>query len=473
MRDYSVTICLLIGMIFCPFLTYASPSGESILVDSVPAQWAYNEHFNQEIPTDDNWWASFNDPMLDSLISEGVANNFNVLMAGRRIEVAKQALNSVRAGYLPTVGFSGGWTKSRSSGATTANVIPATTVDYMSLGLNMSWEVDIFGKIASKAKQSKASYNATRAEYAAAMTSLCANIAKSYITLRMYQAEYAVATEHIASQGKIVKMTEARQAAGLASALDVAQAKIVYYSTQASLPGLESSIHTTINSLATLLGVYPDEIYKKLEIAKPLPEYQRIVPVGVPADLLRRRPDVVQAEYEVAGYAAAVGIAKKDFLPTLAINGTIGTTAHKGDELFKNQSLTYSIAPTLTWTLFDGLARRANLISAREQYQIGVENYNLTVMTAVQEVDNAYSSYLSSLKSIDVLNQLVDQSRKALALSVDLYKSDLKPFSDVVSAQMSLLENQNSLVTSQGQALTSLIALYEALGGGWNANQIN
>jgi NodT family efflux transporter outer membrane factor (OMF) lipoprotein len=282
-----------------------------------------------------------------------------------------------------------------------------------------------------------------------------------------------VATEHIASQGKIVKMTEARQAAGLASALDVAQAKIVYYSTQASLPGLESSIHTTINSLATLLGVYPDEIYKKLEIAKPLPEYQRIVPVGVPADLLRRRPDVVQAEYEVAGYAAAVGIAKKDFLPTLAINGTIGTTAHKGDELFKNQSLTYSIAPTLTWTLFDGLARRANLISAREQYQIGVENYNLTVMTAVQEVDNAYSSYLSSLKSIDVLNQLVDQSRKALALSVDLYKSDLKPFSDVVSAQMSLLENQNSLVTSQGQALTSLIALYEALGGGWNANQIN
>ena len=394
-------------------------------------------------------------------------------MASRRIEMARMALNSARAGYFPMLNFSGGWTKERSSGVLGSERGRATTADYYSLGINMSWEVDVFGKITAKAKGRKAAYDATRAEYAAVMTSLCANIAKAYINLRVWQAEYDVAMEHIESQEKIVKITEARHEAGLASMLDVTQARVVYYSTKASVPTLVSSIHTAVNSIATLIGVYPDEIRKWLEVTSPLPDYRQIVPVGVPADIIRRRPDIVEAEYELAGYAAQLGIAKKDFLPTLTLNGSIGTGAHDFDRLFSSQSLTYSIAPTLTWTIFDGLARKYNVASARQQVEAGIDNYNLTVMTAVEEVDNAISSYTSTLENMAVLAEVLEQSRKSLDLSLDLYKRGLNPFTDVVTAQLNVLENQNSLVTAHGRALTAIVTLYEALGGGWDINQLN
>ncbi|MEY8605446.1 efflux transporter outer membrane subunit [Muribaculum intestinale] len=444
-------------------------TGEAALTDSVPAHWTYDEHFNQSIPTDDNWWHQLGDPLLDSLIARGIENNPNVVIAGKRIVMAKEALNAARAGYYPSLGLQGGWTKARSSGALGNVSMPATTTDYFSLGLNMSWEIDVFGKISAKASQQKALYNATRAEYAATMVTLCANIAKAYVNLRVWQAEWQVAVEHIASQEKIVKITEARHEAGLASMLDVTQARIVYYSTQASMPTLRSSIRTTINSIALLLGVYPRDINDLLEPTSPLPDHRQIVPVGVPAELLRRRPDIVEAEYELASYAAALGIAKRDFLPTLSLNGSIGTGAHSAGDLFSRNSLTYSIEPTLTWTIFDGMSRRANMASARQQMEIGIESYNNTVMTAVEEVDNAITTYAGTLRNLDILDDVVTQSRKSLDLSLDLYKRGLSPFNNVVTAQMNLLEYQNSVVTASGNALTALITLYEALGGGWDA----
>ncbi len=442
---------------------------EGALTDSIPAHWTYDAHFNQSLPTDDNWWHQLGDPLLDSLIARGIENNPNVVIAGKRILMAKEALNSARAGYYPSFAMQGGWTKGRSSGAIGDISTPATVTDYFSLGINMSWEIDVFGKITAKASQQKALYNATRAEYAATMVTLCANLAKAYVNLRVWQAEWAVATEHIASQEKIVKITEARHEAGLASMLDVTQARIVYHSTQASMPMLEASIRTTINSIALLLGVYPRDVAAILETPRSMPDHHQLVPVGVPAELLRRRPDIVEAEYQLAAYAAALGIAKRDFLPTLSLNGSIGTSAHRAGDLFSHNSLTYSIAPTLSWTIFDGMARRANMASARQQMEIGIENYNNTVMTAVEEVDNAIATYAGTLRNLDILDKVVEESRKSLDLSLDLYKRGLSPFNNVVTAQMNLLEYQNSVVAASGNALTSLITLYEALGGGWDA----
>ncbi len=470
-----LTLQLLAAAIIGPVMATAATDGDDsrYLDTSMPERWTYDEHFNQLIPDEDHWWSYFNDPLLDSLIARGVANNYNIAMAEHRINIARQAINSARASYYPTVNFSGGWQKSRTSGGNGPVMGDASTGDFFSLGLSASWEVDIFGRIRDKVKSQKAGYRASRAEYAAAMTTMCANIAKSYISLRMYQAEWEVAREHIESQSKIVKITEARHEAGLSSMLDVTQARTVFYSTQASIPGLENAIHTTINSLATLLGEYPDELYKTLSAVGPLPDHQQIVPIGVPAELLRRRPDIVEAECDLAQYAAALGIAKKDFLPSLSINGSVGTSAHKAGDLFKNQTLTYSIAPTLSWTLFDGMARRSGLITAREQMKAGIENYNLTVMSAVQEVDNSISTYVSTLRKIDVMEEVVDNSRKSLDLSLDLYKKGLNPFTDVVNAQLNTLSYQNSLIEAKGQALASLISLYEALGGGWDVSKID
>lgn len=443
-----------------------------VLGDTIPGHWVYNEYFNQTLPIEDNWWARLDDSILDTLITISETHSADVLIAARRITIARQALNTARAGYMPSIDLNAGWTKSRSSGAMGDELTEAAIGDYFNLGLSMSWEIDIFGKIYTKSKQQKALWNASRADYAAVMTALSANIAKAYVQLRVYQAEWIVAQEHIKSQGKIVEITEARHEAGLASMLDVAQARQVYYSTQASMPVLEASIRNSIYSICLLVGVYPRELHDLLNEVRDMPDFRQIVPVGVPSELIRRRPDIVEAEYQLASYAAALGIAKKDFLPTLTINGSLGTSAHKFDNLFKNQSLTYSIAPTLSWTVFDGLTRKYNAVTAREQMEIGIHQYNSAVMTAVEEIDVAISSYLGSLNNIEVVEKVIEESRKSLELSVDLYKRGLSPFNNVVSAQMSLLEYQNSLITSKGKALTALIALYEALGGGWDENYL-
>ena len=466
-------ICLLIATAsLCAAKLNAETPRQKYLDKDMPQNWAYNEFFSQNLPTDDYWWKTFDDPCLDSLIAAGVDNNYNVVMAAHRINIAAQAVNSSRAAYFPQLDFSGGWQKARSSGGLGQHIMDATTADRFALGLNMNWEIDLFGKITQKVKASKKAYDASQAEYAGVMTALCANIAKSYITLRMYQAEYRVAQEHILSQGKILKIAEARHEAGLASMLDVTQAKTLYYSTQASVPGLEAAIHSTINSIATLTGVYPDSIYAALNIPKLLPDHRQIIPIGVPAQLLRRRPDIVEAECQLAQYAAQLGIAKKDFLPTLSLDASIGTAAREAGDLFKKQTLTYTVAPTLSCTIFDGMARKAGVVSAREQMEIGIDNYNLTVMNAVEEVDNAIASYTASLKNIAVLEDVIENSNKSRELSLDLYKRGLNPFTDVVNAQLNCLTYENSIIESKGRALSSLISLYEALGGGWDPSQI-
>lgn len=473
LKSVNLFFVVVFSCLMVPAASGASGTDVRNLLDTIPEQWNYTEHFNQEMPENDKWWNSFGDTLLDSLINEGTDANYDIMMAARRIEIARQQMLSARSAYLPTVGLEAGWTKSRTSGDLgRSTMTPAVVSDYFSLGLNMQWEIDVFGKIRAKSGQQKDLYRASRAEYAAAMVALCANIAKTYMTLRMYQAQWQVATEHIESQDKIVRITEARKDAGLASMLDVTQARVVYYTTKSTMPGLETMIRNTINSLAVLLGTYPESLYRRLEKAEPLPDYHALVPIGVPVDLLRRRPDIVEAECNLAAGAAALGIAKKEFLPTLSLNGSIGTAAHKVGNLFRDKSFTYTIAPTLTWTVFSGLARRHNAVAARQQMELQIDNYNLTVMNAVNEVDCCINRYEGELKAIGLLKQVVEQSRKALELSLDLYKRGLSPFNNVVSAQQDLLANQNSLVSAHGSALNAQIALYEALGGGWNVTDL-
>lgn len=213
-------------------------------------------------------------------------------------------------------------------------------------------------------------------------------------------------------------------------------------------------------------------MYARLEKVAPLPDYRAIVPIGVPVDLLRRRPDVVAAEYNLAASASALGIAKKEFLPTLTLNGSVGTAAHKIGNLFTNSSFTYTVAPTLSWNVFSGMSRRHNAVAARQQMEMQIDNYNLTVLNAVSEVDGCISTFESAIRTIDMLGQVVEQSRKSLELSLDLYKRGLSPFNNVVNAQLDYLTNQNSLISAHGKALNAQIALYEALGGGWNSSNL-
>lgn len=457
-----LTVCLTAGISKAEY-SYATET----LRRSLPDHWLYTPEHVQTSPVDDAWWKEFNDTTLDMLISKAIDNNFNVSAALKRLDIARRQVEEVRSGYYPVVGASAGYSISQDAGALNNPRTSSHHSSSFSLGANMNWEIDLFGKVRDQVKAAKAGVRVSHADYEGVMVSMCATLAKAYVTLRCLQEQYAVAMTHIASQKHILRITEARLEAGIGNSLEVAQAKVVLYSTNAAVPGIEAKIRVTANSIAILIGAYPAEVVPQLLIPDHLPKDFGMPAIGLPADLIRRRPDVVQAEAQMAQYAAQIGVAKKDFLPTLNISGSIGTYAHKGGDLFGRHSLGYSVTPTLSWTIFDGMARSNRLAEARLQMEESIDNYNLVVLTAIEEVQNAVANYNSSLQECDLLEKLVVQSKKALDLSVDLYRSGLSSFTNVMDAQQSYLSNQNSLVESRGQVLSELVALYQALGGGF------
>ncbi|MDE5586569.1 MAG: efflux transporter outer membrane subunit [Muribaculaceae bacterium] len=461
-------IALLIMTATGASLTSGAVEPQQWLLDSLPQHWNYQSAYSQKLPTDDDWWKTFGDATLDSLINIAEKENYNISAALARIEMAKKTLDAAKSAYFPTVNLAAGWQKGQSSGATGPVVGKSSPYDYFSLGATMQWEVDLFGRITQNVKANKAAYNASKAEFDGTMVSLAANVAKAYINLRTYQNEMLVAQRHLAEQEKVLAIVEARFKAGLASMLEVTQSRTVVASTKSSIPALEAMIESSINSLALLTAHYPEDIYKWLSEPMPMPNVVYGAQLGVPADLLRRRPDIIQAEYQLAGYAAQVGIAKKDFLPTLSIAGSIGTQAHDAKNLFGEHSMYWEVSPTLSWTLFDGLARNYRTAEAKAQLEAAVDTYNYTVMNAVIEVTNATTTFKSAMKTIELTDDVIDNSKKSLDLSLELYKKGLTPFNNVVDAQISYLTNQDSQITAQGKALAAVVNLYEALGGGWN-----
>lgn len=453
---YVSTLGLLLTAAMSQTMSAQTASDSKYLRDPMPERWTFTQEMTQTLPTDDSWWRSFGDTTLDSLIAMGVDNNFNVQQAVHRREIARQAIRDVRSGYYPTVNANAGYTRSRKGGVNS---------DAYSLGIDAAWEVDVFGKIYSQVKAKKAAYNVSRADYLATMVSMTAEIVKYYFNYRVLQAHISVTNEHIQYQKRVVEITEARHEAGLVSKLDVTQAKTVDYNTEAQLPSLEAQELQTLNALSILIGVYPHELKPLLERHANLPPYQQIVPTGVPADLLRRRPDVVEAEATLAQYAAQVGVAKKDFLPTLSIQGSIGWGGDRVDNMFGRDNFSFSVGPRLSWTIFEGFSRGAALATAREQMQVGIDAYNLTVMTAVSEVENAIASYNAAIKSLNLNSEVFNQSRESFDISMEQYKQGLSAFTNVVDAQIDWLNCARSLVSAHGDALIALVDLYKALGG--------
>lgn len=460
MKRLIVMLAILIGIAGNAYPATVAPQ----LSDSIPKTWSYESDHITVLPSDDRWWEVFDDPALTSLIKRGEENSLNLRLAMRRIEMARQSWLAAKAGWFPQLGLTAGWTKERTSGDMTGMGRTAT-MSYFSLGLNFSWEIDVFGRVAAGVKEGKAAWQYSRAEYAATMISLGSNIAQAYVNLLLVRAEIGVAEKQIESQQKIHAITEARHEAGLASKLDVEQALTVLLSTQATLPALKASEASALNSLALLTGCYADSIRDETDVQRPLPNPFVMVNTGIPADLLRRRPDIIAAEYELAQYAAALGVAKKDFLPVLTLNGSVGTSAHRIDDLFTDRSFTYSIAPQLSWTIFEGLARNRRVAEAKEQMLAGIDNYNLAVMNAVTEADDAVASYRFALERIGLIAKVRDASAESFELALDRYKRGLTAFTDVMNAQISVLQYQNEYLQAKAAALSAVIKLYAAVAG--------
>ena len=461
MRTWSLLLLLFLSS------AISAQHADHYLDTPLPQAWEEGgEVFRQTLPVDDQWWKSFGDTTLDSLISIAVDRNYSVLTAIDRMNMAKAGLRMERSGFFPTVGINAGWTRQQTSGNTSE--LPQSTQPYYDVSANMSWELDIFGSIRQRVKAQKETFAASKEEYTAVMVSLSAQVASSYIQLRELQQELQVVERNCASQAAVLKITEVRYNTGLVSKLDVAQAKSVYFSTKASIPQLESGINQYITSLAVLLGTYPQEIRPVLERVGELPDYMEPISIGIPADLLMRRPDIRSAEHQINAQAASLGASKSDWLPQVFIKGSVGYASKDFKDLTKHKSFTYEIAPALSWTIFSGGKLVNATKSARAQLDEAIDQFNQTVLTAVQETDNAMTAYRSSIKQIVALREVRNQGQETLTLSLDLYKQGLTPFQNVLDAQRSLLSYENQLVQARGNSLLQLIALYQALGGGWN-----
>ena len=430
--------------------------GSEYLVRPVPERWIYTPENVQTDPTDDPWWTSFDDPVLSSLVVRALDDNFNIRQAWHTSEVARAAIGQARAAYWPTLGANVGYTRSRTSGR---------DANLWQLGAQLQWEVDVFGKVRDNVRAGKESWRASRAQLTAMRVSIAAQVATSYVNLRLLQTHLAIAREHIARQKRVVEIATARHEAGLVSKLDVAQARTVLATTEASVPPMECELRQTLNSLAILLGVYPDSLSSLVSTPGPIPTHLTILPAGVPADLLRRRPDIIEAEANLAAKAALVGVAKKDFLPTLSLQGEIGFESPHTRDLFGKNGVMWSIGPSIQSTLFDGFGRKAALESARQEVEAAIAVYNLTVMTAVEEVDNAMAGYTSAIDSYGFIAEAYSQSDQAFELAMEQYKQGLTSFTDVANAQIDRLTYATSMATLKANAVIALIDLYKALGG--------
>ena len=445
---------------------YTAQSGRFI-EKPLPDKWNDGEYFNQTLPVDDKWWLNFNDPVLDSLITVACGNNYSVLTAMENIMKARAAWRSAQGKLMPQFDLGIGWQRAKTSGNIASTMYTEAWEGQFSTAVSMQWQADVFGTIYLRSKAQKQLFMATEEEYNAVMVSLVANVATTYFSLRQSLAQMQVLRWNAESQHEVLNITIARYDSGLASKLDVSQARSVYHSTLAQIPSMQATIDGYRNTMAVLLGTFPQELDGWLQEGYALPSYVAPIGVGIPAELLRRRPDLRAAERQVEANAALLGATRRDWFPQLLVSGSIGFQSAEMKSLFRSRSLTWEIAPTIKWNIFSGNDRVNATREARAALDGSILSFNEKMLTALQEVESAMSQYENSITQITALREAVNQNRETLSLSLELYKQGLTPFQNVLDAQRSLLTYQNYLVQALGGSLIYLVQLYEALGGGW------
>ena len=435
----------------------------------IPEKWQIDTIYLNNNITDYDWWTRFEDSTLDSLIAVALSNNYNLQSIEATLEKSRLSYQQSKSAFYPSLSLDAQYDLSETS----LNYYEETSSDqyrtngYLNAGLNATWEIDVFGKNRDNVKANKKSYLATEASYQNAIMNLCAQVATVYFNLRSYQQQLIVANQNIASEKNILDITIARYESGLGTQLDVSQAKSVYYNTLATIPRLDAYITQCVNNLAILLGTYPSNLKDSFNDISELPSIRHIVNVGIPADVIRNRPDIRQAELNIEAQAASIGATKADFYPKFKITGSFGYLSHDFDEFFNNESMMFQVTPSISWNLFSGMEIRKAVQMSEIALEECIDNYNNVILNAIQEVETEMSNYANALKTIEMGQQVVEQGNKTLELSIDLYKRGLGTFTNVLDAQRTVLSDQNYLVSAWNSALLALVRLYTALGGTW------
>lgn len=412
-----------------------------------------------------SWWTTLEDPVLSSLIERAVAGNLALKEARARIREARARRGISQAGRFPTIDTSVSARRSRASEETGMG----QRRDLYAVGFDATWELDLFGGVSRSVEAAEADMQASREDLRDVLVSLLAEVALNYVEARTYQARLAVAEANLEAQRETYQLTRWRRQAGLGDELAVQQAKYNLEDTRSQIPTLCSGLEQGKNRLAMLLGEQPGTVHAELAERMPIPITPLEVAVGVPADVLRRRPDVRQAERELAAQTAQVGVATADLYPKLSLLGSIGLEALSRDRLFRYANRTHSIGPSATWRIFAAGAIRSNIEVQSALQEQALIRYEATLLTALEEVENAIVAYADE----QVRRQSLLDATRAAQLAVDLvreqYAAGLIDFQTVLDSQRSLLSFQDQLATSNGKVTSNLISLYKSLGGGWTS----
>ncbi len=409
------------------------------------------------------WWILLNDPVLSALIGQAQTNNPDVRQAEARLRAARAERGAAKADLFPTVSISASATRSHSDPpdgeSSTANVFAN--------GLDASWELDLFGKKRRTLEAADASLAASQEDLADVLVTLSAEVALNYVDLRKAQRVLLLTESNLALRAESCAITQWRREAGLTTALDVEQARLSLEQARAEIPSLKTAVEEAKNRLAVLLGLNPGQLHERLEPYRPLPVLPRELAVGVPADALRRRPDVRSAERSLAAQTARIGVAEAARWPDLSLAGSIGLDSLSLDDLYFDGTRTARGAVNAVWTLFDfGRVRRnVDIQTARQEEALSV--YEAAILTALEDVENALVAYSQEQERHHSLTIAAAAAQTAFELARYQYESGLVDFQTVLDMQRSLLSAQDLLAASDGELIANLVRLYKALGGGW------
>jgi NodT family efflux transporter outer membrane factor (OMF) lipoprotein len=447
----------------------------------VPQQWTEattDNRSQQQQP--DSWWKTFNDPVLDKLISEALTSNLNLKIAQARVKDARILRSATIAAGLPSLSARSNLSRrlnnSSSSGAQTGGTSSAIggagfgnqLINIFSLGFDAQWELDFFGGIRRAVEAADATIDSEVENSRDVQITLLGDVARNYIELRANQRQLAITKQNLLAQQDTLKLTQIRQQTGLASMLDVTQAQAQAATTEAQLPNYATAIKQSIHALSILLGKEPGALATRLEQPGLIPTVSTNAITNLPSELLKRRPDIRHAERSLAVANASVGIATAELYPKVNLAAFIGlqnTTITDFTPIGKS----WSAASTLTMPIFNWGKLNANINSKKTQFEQAFLTYQATVLSSFQEVEDALVATSQEQLRQKALVQSVAANQLSVQLASERYQKGLTAFLDVLESQKALYQAQSLLVTSESQLSSNQVALYKALGGGWQS----
>jgi multidrug efflux system outer membrane protein len=411
------------------------------------------------------WWASLDDPELDRLIGSAVAANHDLRIAASNVLLSRALLGEGRFDRWPTVSASASVIRQQQSQVTSAGFAQPVTV--WDGGFDALWELDFFGRVRRSVEALSADYNAAVADQRSAFVIVTAEVARNYIALRGAQYRLRVAQQNARNQGQTFQLTQALLEGGRGTNLDIARAQSQLESTRASIPPLEAAVSRAIHRLAVLTGLPPGALYDELEVPQPLPVLPQSVAIGDPAALLRRRPDVAAAEFQLAAATARIGVATADLFPRVTVLGSVGYTALDESDFGRSTTERFSVGPFLSWAAFDLGRVRARISAEEAATEANLANYERTVLLALEETENALINFATSRQRLERLRVSTTASETAAELARLRYRNGADSFLTVLDAERRVLELQDQLAAGETDTAQNLVAVYKALGGAW------